>query len=138
MLDPDLIVHFEITPHRTVIFYLGIFGSIMATARGMIPEDNRIYEAEVLMEEVIQYTHYMPENWKGELHSKQASKLLFHTLRHLTSLGQPRIRRALCDACPHLCPGDFIRCLDTVRPLVLPPCLRTCHHRLFARFYCAR
>lgn len=71
VLDPDLIVHFEITPHRTVLFYLTLFGSILAVARGMIPEENRVFDPELLMTEVIQYTHYMPDEWKDELHSKK-------------------------------------------------------------------
>ena len=37
LLDPDLFLHFEITPHRTVLFYLGIFGGILAVSRGLIP-----------------------------------------------------------------------------------------------------
>lgn len=76
VLDPDLIVHFEVTPHRTVLFYIGVFGSVLAVARGMIPDDNRVFDPELLMMEVIQYTHYMPDEWKGQLHSKQARLLL--------------------------------------------------------------
>ncbi|TFK94825.1 APG9-domain-containing protein [Polyporus arcularius HHB13444] len=71
VLDPDLFVHFEITAHRTVIFYITLFGSILAVARGMIPEENRVFDPELLMTEVVQYTHYMPDEWKGELHSKK-------------------------------------------------------------------
>jgi autophagy-related protein 9 len=37
----------------------------------MIPEDNRVFDPELLMTEVIMYTHYMPEEWKGQLHSKK-------------------------------------------------------------------
>ncbi|KAI0705888.1 autophagy protein Apg9-domain-containing protein [Cytidiella melzeri] len=71
VIDPDLIVHFEVTEHRTVLFYLTIFGSILAVSRGMIPEENRVFDPELLMSEVIQYTHYMPEEWKGQLHAKK-------------------------------------------------------------------
>ena len=70
VVDPDLFLHFEITPHRTVLFYITVFGSILAVARGMIPEDNHVFDPELLMSEVVQYTHYMPDEWKGELHSK--------------------------------------------------------------------
>lgn len=75
VLDPDLVVHFEITPHRTVFFYLTIFGSILAVARGMLPEENRVFDPELLMTDVIQYTHYMPDEWKEQLHSKKANTL---------------------------------------------------------------
>ena len=37
----------------------------------MIPEDNRVFDPELLMTEVIMYTHYMPEEWKTQLHSKK-------------------------------------------------------------------
>ncbi|TBU35594.1 APG9-domain-containing protein [Dichomitus squalens] len=71
ILDPDLFVHFEITPHRTTVFYIAVFGSILAVARGMVPEENRVFDPELLMQEVVQYTHYMPDEWKGQLHSKK-------------------------------------------------------------------
>uniref|UniRef100_A0A0W0FWS5 Autophagy-related protein 9 n=1 Tax=Moniliophthora roreri TaxID=221103 RepID=A0A0W0FWS5_MONRR len=65
--DPDIFVHLEITPHRTVLFYLGVFGSVLAVARGTIPEENRVFDPEMLMTGVITYTHYMPDGWKAEL-----------------------------------------------------------------------
>ncbi|KIM55031.1 hypothetical protein SCLCIDRAFT_1221434 [Scleroderma citrinum Foug A] len=71
VIDPDLVLHFEITPHRTVLFYLGVFGTILAAVRGMIPEDNRVFDPELLMTEVVEYTHYMPDEWKDQLHSKR-------------------------------------------------------------------
>jgi autophagy-related protein 9 len=76
VLDPDLFLSFEITSHRTVIFYLGVFGTILTVARGMIPEDNRVFDPELLMTEVIMYTHYMPEEWKSQLHSKKVRLFL--------------------------------------------------------------
>ncbi|KAL1709709.1 putative transmembrane protein [Schizophyllum commune] len=69
--DPDLVVHFEITPHGTVLFWISVFGGILATARGMIPDDHDVFDPEQLMMEVITHTHYMPDEWKGELHSKK-------------------------------------------------------------------
>lgn len=73
VLDPDLFLNFEITPHRNVLFYLGVFTAIVTVARGAIPEDNRVFDPQLLMSEVVNYTHYMPESWKGQLHSKKAS-----------------------------------------------------------------
>lgn len=71
VIDPDLFLHFEITPHRTVFFYLGLFGSVLAVARGMIPDDHRVFDTELLIREVVRHTHYMPAEWKGALHSRQ-------------------------------------------------------------------
>jgi len=75
VIDPDLFLHFEITPHHTVLFYLGVFGSVLAVARGMVPDDNKVFDPDLLMMEVIAYTHYMPDDWKGQLHSKKAGSL---------------------------------------------------------------
>ncbi|KAJ3559993.1 hypothetical protein NP233_g11118 [Leucocoprinus birnbaumii] len=71
VIDPDLVLHFEITPHRNVAFYLAVFGGILTVARGMIPEENRVFDPELLMTEVITYTHFMPEEWKSQLHSQK-------------------------------------------------------------------
>lgn len=76
VLDTDLL-KFELSPHGTVAFYLAVFGGIMATARGMIPEENRVFDPELLMTEVITYTHYMPEEWKSQLHSKKVFQSRF-------------------------------------------------------------
>ncbi|KAF8077762.1 putative transmembrane protein [Lyophyllum atratum] len=71
VIAPDIFMQFEITPHRTAIFYLGAFTAGLAVARGMIPDDNRVFDPEMLMTEVIAYTHYMPDEWKDQLHSKK-------------------------------------------------------------------
>ena len=73
LLDPDAFLHFEITPDRTVLFYIGIFGSLMAIARGMVPDDHRVVDPDALMREVIEETHYMPVHWRGNLHSADVS-----------------------------------------------------------------
>ncbi len=72
VIDP-VFLHFEITPNRTVLFYLGVFTSILAVSRGMVPPSNMVFDPELLMTEVIWYTHYMPDEWQGQLHSKSVS-----------------------------------------------------------------
>lgn len=54
-----------------MLFYIGLFGSILAVARGMIPEENMVYDPEELMREIVQSTHYMPAEWKDQLHSEK-------------------------------------------------------------------
>ena len=71
VIDSDLFLHFEISHGRTVLFYLTLFASVLAVARGMIPDENRVFDPELLMMEVITHTHYMPVQWKGQLHSKR-------------------------------------------------------------------
>ena len=70
LLDPDLFLHFEITSHRTVLFYLGVFGSVLAIARGMIPAENLVFDPEQSLREVVRWTHYLPGEWRGKLHSR--------------------------------------------------------------------
>lgn len=42
----------------------------------MIPEETRVFDPELLMTDVIQYTHYMPDEWKSQLHSKKVCQLI--------------------------------------------------------------
>lgn len=74
VIDPDVFLTLEITNHGNAPLFLGVLGSITAAAHAMIPEENRVFDPEMLMTEVIHYTHYMPESWKGELHSQAIHK----------------------------------------------------------------
>jgi autophagy-related protein 9 len=58
-----------VTPGGTVLFWIGIFGTILAVARGMIPEDHKVVDPEELMRNIADHTHYLPEEWNGRLHS---------------------------------------------------------------------
>ncbi|CAK7266215.1 autophagy protein atg9 [Sporothrix epigloea] len=69
LVDPELFLGFEITHDRTVLFYVGIFATIWATARGMITEENSVFDPEYALRNVIEYTHYEPDHWKNRLHS---------------------------------------------------------------------
>ncbi|KAJ3094831.1 autophagy protein atg9 [Phlyctochytrium planicorne] len=64
-------MEFEITPQRSVFFYIGVFGGLATVARAMIPEENEIYEPERAIRLVAEDTHYLPESWKGKLHSEE-------------------------------------------------------------------
>ena len=73
LIDPELFLGFEITKDRTVLFYLGLFGTILAVSRGMIPEENLVFEPEAMLTQVIEYTHYCPSHWNGKLHSYEVA-----------------------------------------------------------------
>ncbi|PLW39992.1 hypothetical protein PCANC_11549 [Puccinia coronata f. sp. avenae] len=70
LFDPDAFLHFEITSERSVLFYIGLFGSILAISRGMIKQeyDEKIKRPEELMERIVGLTHYLPPHWYGKLH----------------------------------------------------------------------
>ena len=69
VFDPELFLGFEITSDRTALFYTAIFTSIWAFARGSISADNSVFDPEYAMGNVIQFTRYEPDHWKGRLHS---------------------------------------------------------------------
>lgn len=71
VIDPELFLGFEITPERTVLFYLGVFGTIWAVARGVVPEETLVFDPEYALNSVIQYTRYVPAPWRGRLHSNE-------------------------------------------------------------------
>ncbi|GAB1209389.1 autophagy protein atg9 [Aspergillus pseudonomiae] len=74
VIDPELFLGFEITHDRTVLFYLGVFGSVWAFARGLVPEETNVFDPEFALLEVIDFTHYFPNDWKGRLHSDEVRK----------------------------------------------------------------
>jgi autophagy-related protein 9 len=85
VIDPEMFLNFEITKDRSVIFYLGVFGSIWAVARSVLPEENLVYEPAFALQEVIDFTHYKPAHWEGRLHSDDVRKE-FATLYRLKLL----------------------------------------------------
>lgn len=74
VIDPELFLGFEITPERTVLFYLGVFGTVWAIARGVVPEESLVFDPEFSLNNVIEYTHYLPAHWRGRLHSDEVRK----------------------------------------------------------------
>lgn len=71
VIDPELFLGFEITHDRTVLFYLGVFTTVWAVARGAVPEENLVFDPEFALTNVIDYTHYLPNQWHGRLHSDE-------------------------------------------------------------------
>ena len=71
LIDPESFLSFELTTERTVLFYLGVFGSIWAVARGNMPEENLVFDPEYALNNVTEYTHYMPKHWKQRLHTNE-------------------------------------------------------------------
>ncbi|KAK3805030.1 MAG: autophagy protein Apg9-domain-containing protein [Benniella sp.] len=65
IFDQEFLLGFEITSEKTVFFYLGLFGTIMAT---------EIFDPESLLREVVEHTHYMPNEWRDKLHTDEVRK----------------------------------------------------------------
>jgi autophagy-related protein 9 len=71
LVDPELFLGFEITKDKTVLFYIGLFGSILAFSRSMIPNESYVFDPETSARTVIEYTHYLPDDWEGKLHTDE-------------------------------------------------------------------
>ncbi|KAI8056863.1 autophagy protein Apg9-domain-containing protein [Syncephalis plumigaleata] len=71
ILDQELLISFYITSDRSVAFYLGLFGTIFAVARGAIPDENIVFEPEKTLRAVVAETHYLPSEWRNRLHTDE-------------------------------------------------------------------
>ncbi|KAI0893199.1 APG9-domain-containing protein [Annulohypoxylon nitens] len=67
--DPEMFVDFELFPGMNAFAFVALLTTIWAVARGMISEENDVFDPEFAMQNVIEYTHYQPDQWKGRLHS---------------------------------------------------------------------
>lgn len=79
VINEDLLIHLDVTPGHALIWYLGIFGIIVAISRSFIPnEDSVSSDPCKLMSDVITHTHYMPKHWKNNLDSPIVMLLFCH------------------------------------------------------------
>ncbi|KAL7620018.1 autophagy protein atg9 [Parahypoxylon ruwenzoriense] len=67
--DPEMFVDFELFPGMNAFAFVALLTTTWAVARGMISEENDVFDPEYAMQNVIEYTHYQPDQWKGRLHS---------------------------------------------------------------------
>ena len=74
LFDQENFLTFELSPGRTVLFWLGVAGGLWAVARGLMPDDNTVYEPAFAMQEVIDFTHYEPAHWHNRLHTVEVKK----------------------------------------------------------------
>ncbi|WVQ79423.1 hypothetical protein IAT38_001521 [Cryptococcus sp. DSM 104549] len=71
IIDFDFFLHFEILPGVTVPAALTVFGGIRQVARGMVPNETVVFDPQAGLEEVVKYTHYLPREWRGKMHSRK-------------------------------------------------------------------
>ncbi|KAK6194250.1 CDP-diacylglycerol-serine O-phosphatidyltransferase [Pestalotiopsis sp. IQ-011] len=67
--DPEMFVDFEIFPGLNALAFLAICTTTWAMAQGQISEDTNVFDPEYSMRNVIDFTHYEPDQWKDRLHS---------------------------------------------------------------------
>ena len=73
-LDEDLLLNFYITPGRSGLFYIGLFGAILAIGRAVTPDPYATYDPKGLMEAVARETHYLPSEWQSKLHADEVRR----------------------------------------------------------------
>ncbi|KAI7870405.1 autophagy protein Apg9-domain-containing protein [Spinellus fusiger] len=71
LFDSEALLNFEITPNGTVLFYLGLFGTVFAVSRGMIPDEHLVFEPKEMLAHVVEHTHYLPTEWRGKFHTDE-------------------------------------------------------------------
>ena len=71
IIDAESFLGFELTPGRSVLFYLTVFTTIYAATRNSGTEETLVFDPEFALNAVVRYTHYMPSHWKGRLHSAE-------------------------------------------------------------------
>ncbi|KAJ2640517.1 autophagy protein atg9, partial [Coemansia sp. RSA 1694] len=68
VVDNELSLEFEITGHRTVLFYIGLFSAILAASRGMIPAEEQEYlHPAWIIRDALEDLQYMEPEWRGKL-----------------------------------------------------------------------
>ena len=71
IIDSESFLGFELTPGRSVLFYLTVFTSIYAATRNSGTEETLVFDPEFALNSVTRFTHYMPSHWRGRLHSAE-------------------------------------------------------------------
>ncbi|KAJ1680056.1 autophagy protein atg9 [Spiromyces aspiralis] len=74
VVDNELSLEFEITPNRTVLFYIGLFGTIIAACRSAILQDDDALHPAWILRDVLEDLQYMPDEWRGKLHTTAVRK----------------------------------------------------------------
>ncbi|KAJ2082740.1 autophagy protein atg9 [Coemansia sp. RSA 988] len=70
VFDNELSLEFEVTRHRTVLFYIGLFSAVLAAARAAVPSDDQEYlHPAWIIRDVLEDLQYMDPAWRGNLHS---------------------------------------------------------------------
>ena len=63
--NEDLLMHFELTRGKSPIWYLPIFGLVLAVCRAVLPNSYKRHDAKKLITQLTEYTHYNPPHWQS-------------------------------------------------------------------------
>ena len=64
IFDEEFLVS-DLTPDRSVTWWLGVLGVATAVARAMVPPENALFEPEPAMAKIVECIKYAPQSWMG-------------------------------------------------------------------------
>lgn len=65
VFDEDFLFE-ELTPDRSVTWWIGILGVVLTLVQSMIPEENLVFDPAKDLRNVVYHTHYFPDHWEGK------------------------------------------------------------------------
>ncbi|KAF2267395.1 autophagy-related protein 9 [Lojkania enalia] len=71
MLDPKSFLDFELTPGKTVLFWIGLFTGVYQIARSSSPQEDQVADPSYYLSHVIYHTRYQPASWQDRLHTDE-------------------------------------------------------------------
>ena len=74
LANEDLLMHFELTKGKSPIWYLPIFGLVLAICRSVLPDYSKKHDVRKLISQIVEYTHYSPPRWQNYRPSQIASE----------------------------------------------------------------
>lgn len=69
-LIDDRLLHAEVFG-RDLLWFTAVMGTVLAASRGMIGEENRVFEPNKVMGEVVGHTHFLPRHWRNLAHKQE-------------------------------------------------------------------
>ena len=70
LLVDDRLLHAEVFG-RDLLWHTAVMGAVLAASRGMVGEENRVFEPNRWMREVVAHTHFLPRRWRDSAHLKE-------------------------------------------------------------------
>ncbi|KAL6051602.1 autophagy protein atg9, partial [Balamuthia mandrillaris] len=67
VVDDEILTESQIGG-KSLLWYLGISGSVLAVTRALIPREGQVFNPKAKLDEVVCHTYYKPDTWIGEEH----------------------------------------------------------------------
>ena len=72
LVNETVLLQVELSPGRSVLWYLGVFGGLIALTRPFVSfaSDQTPVDVEQVLRDIADHTHYLPKEWRTRLHSQ--------------------------------------------------------------------